>query len=86
LEDIMTIRSTLAVPAAKPFQIAFENKESAPHNVAIYSDSGYGTAVFRQDPFGGPKTAVYEIPALAAGTYYFRCDVHPAMSGTLTAG
>ena len=78
--------ATLTAPAAKPFQIAFENKESAAHNVAIYSDSGYGTALFRQDPVTGPKTVVYEVPALAAGTYYFRCDVHPAMNGTLTAG
>jgi plastocyanin len=25
----------------------------------------------------------YGVPALAPGTYFFRCDVHPAMSGEL---
>jgi len=31
----------------------------------------------------GPKTVTYQVPALSAGTYYFRCDVHPTqMFGT----
>ena len=30
-------------------------------------------------------TKVYEVPALAAGSYFFRCDVHPDMQGTITA-
>ena len=31
----------------------------------------------------GPTTLTYHVGALAAGTYYFHCDVHPtAMQGT----
>ena len=78
--------TTIAAPAGKPFQIAFENQESALHNFAIYTDSGAGTVIFRQDPFAGPKTVAYDVPALDPGSYYFRCDVHPAMNGTVTAG
>jgi plastocyanin len=78
--------STIAAPAEKAFQIAFENQESSLHNVAIYTDSGAGTVIFRQDPFAGPRTVVYDVPALSPGSYYFRCDVHPAMNGTVTAG
>ncbi len=27
----------------------------------------------------------YQVPALAAGTYTFVCEVHPDMKGTITA-
>jgi plastocyanin len=78
--------STLTAPAGKPFQIAFDNQESAPHNVAIYKDSSAAEKVFGSDPFSGPASVVYEVPALEPGTYFFRCDVHPEMSGQLTVG
>jgi plastocyanin len=78
--------STLTAPAGKPSQIAFDNQESAPHNVAIYKDSSAAEKVFGSDPFSGPASVVYEVPALEPGTYFFRCDVHPEMSGQLTVG
>jgi len=28
-------------------------------------------------------TIVYDVPALKPGTYFFRCDLHPNMNGTL---
>ena len=31
-----------------------------------------------------PKVT-YQVPALAAGTYTFLCEVHPDMKGTITA-
>ena len=77
---------TLSAPADQPFQIAFDNQEGAPHNVAIYRDSSAAEKVFGEDPFSGPAVVVYDIPALAAGAYFFRCDVHPDMSGELAAG
>ena len=81
--DLKFSTATLSAPANKAFQISFENQEGAPHNVAIYSDSSFSKKVFGEDPFGGPKTVTYNVPALAAGTYGFRCDVHPDMKGTL---
>jgi plastocyanin len=33
----------------------------------------------------GPKQIVYNVPALPAGSYYFSCQVHPNMHGTITA-
>ena len=73
----------LEAKAGQPIQIVYDNQEGAPHNVAIYRDAGFSQKVFAEDPFSGPKTVVYNVPAQAAGTYYFRCDIHPNMKGTL---
>jgi plastocyanin len=85
-DDLVFSTATLTAPAGEPFQIVFDNMEGAPHNVAIYTDESASEKVFVEDPFGGPRVVVYQVPALAAGTYFFRCDVHPDMKGTLTAG
>jgi plastocyanin len=76
-------RTTLAVPAGRAFSLGFENREGAPHNVAIL-DAG-GAVLFSGEVFGGPATMRYEVPAIPAGTYTFRCDVHPEMAGELGA-
>ena len=77
--------SSLTFPADTAVTLTFDNQDAGvPHNVAIYSDSAYTASVFTGDLVTGPKKATYVIPALSAGTYYFRCDVHPTMIGTLT--
>ena len=76
--------SSLTAPADKPFQIVFDNQEAALHNVAIYRDASAAEKVFGEEPFSGPAVVVYNVPALGSGTYFFRCDVHPDMSGSLT--
>jgi len=84
-DDLAFDRSTLEVPAGMPVSLVFENRESAPHNVAIYTDESAGEAVFVGEIFGGPGARRYEIPALPAGSYVFRCDVHQDMRGTVVA-
>ena len=84
--DLEFSTSTLSAPEDEPFQIVFDNQEAAPHNVAIYRDAGATDGVFVPDPFSGPARVTYDVPALAAGTYFFRCDLHPDMSGELTVG
>jgi plastocyanin len=83
-KDIKFVTTEVTVPAGKAFQLSFDNQDSAPHNVAIYTDSSASQARFQGDIFAG-GTRVYEVPALAAGTYFFRCDVHPDMTGTIVA-
>jgi plastocyanin len=83
-EASMFSTDCLAAPAKKAFTIAFENKDAGvPHNVAIYTDSDAKTALFTGDLVTGPDSTTYEVGALDAGTYFFRCDVHPTtMTGT----
>jgi plastocyanin len=84
-KDMQFVTKDVRVPAGKAFQLTFTNNDGAPHNVAIYTDSSASTNLFRGEIFAG-GTKVAEVPALAAGTYFFRCDVHPDMQGTITAG
>ncbi len=77
-------QSGVVVPAGKAFQLTFTNQESAPHNVAIYSDASAATNLFRGEIISS-GSKVYDVPALPAGSYFFRCDVHPDMTGTMTA-
>jgi plastocyanin len=82
-KDLKFSATTVSVPANERFQIVFDNQESAPHNVAIYRDSSATDQVFRSEPFSGPAMVTYDAPALTSGTYFFRCDLHPDMSGEL---
>ena len=60
----------------------FDNKDTIPHNVAIYTDSAATDALFTGDPDAGGTTN-YDVKPLDAGTYFFRCDFHPTtMTGT----
>ena len=68
--------------AGSPFTIAFDNQDGAPHNVAISDASG--TSIFKGEIVSAKKVD-YAVPALAAGTYTFICEVHPDMKGTITA-
>jgi plastocyanin len=76
----------LTAPAGEPFAFAFDNEDDGvSHNVAIYTDDSAAQSLFVGDLVEGPKTATYDVPALDPGEYYFRCDVHPQMNGTLEA-
>jgi len=74
--------------ANQPAQIDFHNGDPVPHNVAIYADANYsGIALFQGAPVIGPTSTVYRFTAPAAGTYYFRCDIHPStMTGKVVVG
>ncbi len=83
-QNIAYDTATLTVPAGKAFTLAFDNKDAGtPHNVAIRDSSG--AELFKGEIITGPKSVVYDVPALPAGTYTFVCSVHPNMTGTITA-
>ena len=83
-DDQAFVPSSLAVPAGEPLVVAFENDDDGvPHNVAIYTDDSAVQSLFVGDVIDGPTTVTYDVPAIDPGRYYFRCDVHPQMNGTL---
>ena len=75
--------STIEAPAGAEFTITFTNNESQPHNVAIYSEEGGDEIVVGEVITGPDATTQIVVPALDAGTYYFQCDIHPDMNGTV---
>jgi plastocyanin len=86
-QDLSFDTDTIELPADTASTITFDNQETAvPHNIAIYTDDSASEALFQGNTFPGVATEIYDVPALAAGEYYFRCDVHPVMNGTVVVG
>lgn len=87
-QNIKFDKNCLAAPANQPFTIAFKNGDAGvPHDIAIYTNSSATTVLFKGAVVAGPTTTTYHVPALKAGTYYFRCDIHPTqMFGTFVVG
>jgi cytochrome c oxidase subunit 2 len=74
----------LPIRVATPYTIEFDNQDRDLHNVAIYTDESAQDSLLVGETFGGPGKRTYEgTPIDDAGTYFFRCDVHPVMSGTV---
>ena len=78
--------STIDLPAGEASTIHFVNKDNATqHDIAIYpSADDLANPLFRGDLLTGPGETDYAIEPLEAGEYYFQCDVHPTMNGTVS--
>ena len=75
---------TIELPADTPSTITFDNQEAGTqHNIAIYEDDTLAQELFTGDLITGPETIPYEVPPLPEGEYFFQCDVHPTMTGTV---
>jgi plastocyanin len=74
----------LDLPAGRPTTVTLDNQDAGvPHNIAIFNDDSLSEILFQGEQFPGIDSRPYEVPPLDPGTYYFHCDVHPAMSGTV---
>ena len=83
-DDQRFVPDRVEAPAGEPFLVGFSNQdEGVEHNLAIYTDESAEEAIVVGDLVEGPVTSPLDVPALDAGSYYFRCDVHPIMDGTL---
>ncbi|HYI44010.1 MAG TPA: cupredoxin domain-containing protein [Actinomycetota bacterium] len=76
----------LELPADEEAELAFTNSDAAsvPHNIAIYEDDSADKTLFQGETIPGGSEVTYQIDPLAKGEYYFQCDVHPGMNGTVT--
>ncbi len=75
--------ATLTATAGKPWTIAFVNNDpGVPHDIELLDSSG--VAAFLGDKVTGVASAIYNVPALSAGSYKFVCTFHPNMVGELT--
>jgi plastocyanin len=78
--------SELTLPAGKETPLPFDNQDpGVPHNFAIYTQQG-GEPLFQGELVTGPAKVEYTVPPLDPGSYYFQCDVHPQMNGSVTVG
>jgi plastocyanin len=88
-EELAFSPTEVEVPADTPTTITLDNRDDVgtfgPHNLAVYQDDSYAAQIAATELINGPATGTVDLPALAEGTYPFRCDVHPQMVGTVTA-
>ena len=81
-DDLAFNATTIVAPAGEAFTIRLVNNDSAPHNISVYVEEG-GDPVVQGDTINGGETVEVEVPALEAGEYFFVCDLHPNMNGTV---
>ena len=79
-------QTSLTAPAGN-VTIVFDNRdEGIPHNLHVFKGSdASGEEVGATEIEAGAIRQTLALGELAAGTYFYRCDVHPSqMMGTLT--
>jgi len=80
----------LEIKAGADNTVTLDNRDSGvDHNMSIYPDADtaltFEGAIFEGDIITGPATIDYNFQGPEKGEYYFQCDVHPNMNGTVTA-
>jgi plastocyanin len=76
----------ITLPADEETTVTFVNDDSVVHNFSVYEDDSAQEAIFQGQNVDGGGQIDNDIPALEAGEYFFRCDLHPtSMIGTLVA-
>jgi plastocyanin len=86
-QNIAFDTQTIELPPDAVATITFDNRDAGtPHNISIYSDESLGETLFPGEIVTGPATIPYEVGPFPPGEYYFQCDVHPNMNGTVTVG
>jgi plastocyanin len=84
-EGIAFDTNELMLPAGRQASLTLDNRDSAvQHNVAIYTEEG-GEPIFEGELITGPAQQTYTFTIPEPGEYYFQCDVHPQMNGTVVA-
>jgi plastocyanin len=80
--DLAFDTTTIEATAGEDFTITLVNDDSAPHNISLYSEEG-GDQIVLGDTAEAGQTVTVDVSALEPGTYYFQCDIHPDMNGSV---
>lgn len=81
-------QDTITVASGSSIKLTVDNQDGGiPHNIAFYTSKDAATSgeapLAKTKIENGPKQQTLVFNAPAAGTYFFRCDVHPTtMTGT----
>ncbi len=82
----ITLNKSTSGGAAGSVTVSFNNEGRASHTFALYTDKDYKTKVGGAEigatPGGGSGGSVFVAPT-AATTYYFRCEIHNSMQGSI---
>jgi plastocyanin len=85
-QNIAWSAETLHAAPGGRITVHVENKDQFPHDFAVFKDEGYTEQIFGGDPVQGGQSIDYTFPAPPPGTYFFRCNIHTVMQGTLIVG
>jgi plastocyanin len=72
----------VTAPGGVDFTLWFDNRDHELHNVHISVPADPVHSFYGQT-FTGPEARTETVPAMAAGTYTFICDIHPTMTGEI---
>ncbi|MEO6295042.1 MAG: cupredoxin domain-containing protein [Candidatus Limnocylindria bacterium] len=83
--DLEFSAATIEATAGEAFTITFVNNDTQPHNISFYTEEG-GERLVEGAVINAGETVEVQVDALDAGEYYFRCDIHPDMNGSVVVG
>ena len=89
-KDIKWDLSQLLFKANEKITVTVDNEDTTlavPHNFGLFTNPTRTAdkEIFKPTKDTAPGQKVeYVVPALKAGTYYFQCDIHTSMNGTVT--
>jgi plastocyanin len=84
-QNIQFDTDSLDLTAGEETTLTFVNEDSSStqHNMSIYETPDAEKNLFEGQIIPGGQEAQYQIPPLKKGEYYFQCDIHPSMNGTV---
>ena len=84
-ESLAFDTDSIEVSAGETTDYTLVNEDTAIHNLAIYEgDEATGEALFTSPDIDAGAEESFPIDPLKPGEYYFQCDYHPQMAGTVT--
>src|SRR5918992_464507 len=84
-QNVQFDTDSIELTAGEETTLTFVNDDSSStqHNISIYENEEAQDTLFENEVIPGGQEVEYAIPAQEEGEYYFQCDVHPSMNGSV---